>query len=291
MELTEKLRIFGFSRKELRVLDALKNGLDTPLEVSRKTKVSRTAVYAILENLKERGLVSTHIRKGKKSWFLSPERDLDATIYDAKRALLDIPEGREELHGVSDATVIVHRGKEAVKKLMEDIWLHHKNERLYGFQGDVAGIGWNKLFSVEETNTFNRAVKKNGIIVEAILPDGWFERETRNLGVAWAKDFEGRTTRTHIVDEQYFKHGGQLYLFKDVIYLNAHNEELVIEIRNSDIQKMLMAFFRFMQDHSRSIDVNDLLRTLIKREEEKKLEDAGKKDVSTLRQSDVDLFE
>lgn len=269
------------------MLDSLKNGLDTPLEVSRKTKVSRTAVYAILENLKERGFVSTHIRNGKKSWFLSPERDLDATIYDAKRVLLDIPEGREELHGITDATVIVHRGKEAVKKLMEDLWLHHKNERLYGFQGDVAAIGWNKIFTVEETNAFNRAVKKNGIIVEAILPDGWFERETRNLGVGWAKDFEGRTTRTHVVDEQYFKHGGQLYLFKNSIYLNAHNEELVVEIRNSEIQKMLMAFFRFMQDHSRVIDANDLLRTLIKREDGKKMMEAKKDEESPLNNSNL----
>ena len=265
MILTESLKVFGFSKKELKVLDALKNGLDTPLEVSRDTKVSRTAVYAILKNLKERGLVSTHIHNGKKSWFLSPERELDATIYDAKRALLDIPEGREELHGVTDATVVVHRGKEAVKKLMEHIWLHHKNERLYGFQGNVAAIGWNKIFSVEETNVFNRAVKKNGIIVEAILPDGWFERETRNLGVTWAKDFEGRTTRTHVISDEYFKHGGQLFLLKNAIYLNAHNEELVIEIRNSEIQKMLMAFFRFMQDHSRVIDPNEILRTLIQR--------------------------
>jgi hypothetical protein len=110
-------------------------------------------------------------------------------------------------------------------------------------------------------------VKKNGIIVDALLPDGWFERQTRLLGVAWAKDFEGRTTRTHVVDEQYFKHGGQLYLFKNSIYLNAHNEELVIEIRNSEIQKMLMAFFLFMQDHSRVIDANEILRNLIKKDE------------------------
>jgi len=263
MEPVDTLRIFGLSRKERMVLVGLKAGLDTPLEISRKTRISRTAVYAILGNLRKRGLISSHIRDGKKTWFLSPERELDATIYDAKRALLDVPEGREEVHGVSDATVIIHRGKTAVKELMKNIFLNHKKERLLGFQGDVATIGWNNIFSVEETNAFNRSIKKNGIIVEAVLPEGWFERQTSELGVEWAKDFEGRTTRVNEVENAYFKHAAQLYIFKDAIYLNAHNELLVIEIRHSDIQKMLLAFFRHMQENSRTINANGILQRLI----------------------------
>jgi hypothetical protein len=43
----------------------------------------------------------------------------------------------------------------------------------------------------------------------------------------------------------------------------ALGEELVIEIRNSEIQKMLLAFIRFIQDNSRVIDANALLRSVI----------------------------
>ncbi|MDP1690040.1 MAG: hypothetical protein Q8L52_02440 [bacterium] len=42
----------------------------------------------------------------------------------------------------------------------------------------------------------------------------------------------------------------------------ALGEELV-EVRNSEIQKMLLTFIKFMQDNSRVIDANALLRAVI----------------------------
>lgn len=50
----------------------------------------------------------------------------------------------------------------------------------------------------------------------------------------------------------------------------ALGEELVIEIRNSEIQKMLLAFIKFIQDNSRVIDANELLRKIIAEMEVKK---------------------
>jgi biotin operon repressor len=263
METTENLKLLGLSKKEQKVLTALQAGSDTPVKLSKVTDVSRTAIYAILQNLKKRGIVTSHIYNGRKTFSLANERDVEGVLYDAKRALLKIPEGREEVHGLSDSSVIIHRGKEAVRKLINALLSDHKNERFYGFQGDVAAINWNNVFTVEETNRFNRNIKKNCIIVEAVLPDGWFERQTRELGVEWARDFEGRTTRVNVIDDEYFKHGGQVFIFKQSIYLMALGEELVIEIRNSEIQKMLLAFFKFIQDNSQVIDANALLRNII----------------------------
>ena len=45
--------------------------------------------------------------------------------------------------------------------------------------------------------------------------------------------------------------------------VGALGEELVIEIRNSEIQKMLLTFIKFIQDNSRVIDANELLRSVI----------------------------
>jgi hypothetical protein len=41
------------------------------------------------------------------------------------------------------------------------------------------------------------------------------------------------------------------------------NEETAIEVCNSEIQKLILSVFRFIQDHSRKFDVNALLRELI----------------------------
>ena len=262
MDWQENLKILGLSKKEGSVLTALQEGHSTPLLIAQKTRVSRTAVYAILQNLKKRGLTKSHITNGKKSLILAPERDIDKTFYETKRTLLRIPEGREEVRGLSDSSVIVHRGAEAVRSVLEFIFKGHKDERLYGFQGDVAAQNWSRILDVKDINRFNRNIKKNGMIVEAIIPIDWFENETKQLGIEWAKDFEGRTTRVNVIDAEYFAHGGQLFLFKNSIYLLALGEELIIEIHNSEIQKMLLAFFRFMQENSRVIDANALLRQL-----------------------------
>jgi len=246
------------------VLLGLQDGLDTPLLLARHTKVSRPAVYAILQNLKKRGLAASHITNGKKRWQLASEKEIEETIYETKRALLKIPTGREELHGLSDSTIVVHRGREAVREAMLNLFVDKKNEKFYwGFQGDGSVLGWNKTFSVAETNRINRYIKNNRIITEAILPKGFFEDQTEKLGVEWAKDFEGRTARVNILDKKYFKHGGQCWIFRDSLYLFALNEEMVIEIRNSEIQKMILSAFEFMQEHSQVLDANELLRKLI----------------------------
>ena len=263
METAETLKLLGLSRKAQKVLTALQAGSDTPVKLSKVTDVSRTAVYAILQNLKKRGIVTSRIQNGRKTFTLADGREIEEVLYATKRILLKIPEGREEVHGLSDSSVVVHRGTEAVRKVLNEMLSDNKNERFYGFQGDIAAINWNKVFTIQETNAFNRAIKRNHVIAEAILPEGWFERETKNLGVGWAKDFEGRTTRVNVIDQEYFRHGGQLFIFRESIYLISLGEELIIEIRNSELQRMLLSFFKFIQDNSQVIEANALLRTII----------------------------
>jgi hypothetical protein len=266
----KQAKLLDLSRKELKVLTALQDGYATPLLISRATDVSRTGAYDILHSLKHRGIVESHINKGRKGWQVVPSREMEGQFYQAKKALLQIPEGREEVHGMDDTGIVVHRGKEAIRKMVFSLFADPEDERFQSFQGDVSVIGWSRFFTVEETNQLNRLIKKHKTIVEAIGPQGWFEKQTKELGVEWAKEFEGRTTRYNVIAKEYFQHGGQMWIFGNSIYLAAMNEEVVIEIRNSEVQKMLQAFFLFMQENSRSIDANALLRKLT--EEKKPLE-------------------
>jgi len=264
----EHIKLLGLSRKEIRVLDALYAGKSTPLLISEHTKVSRPAIYEILTRLHKRGLVKSNIQNGKKYWSQAKGKDLEQELYETKKALFDFEEGVEEVHGLSDSTVIIHRGEEAIRKLLRGILKDNKEQRLYGIQGDVVGIGWNKVFGVEGTNELNRFIKKNRIIVEAILPSGWVDRQTKLLGEKWARDFEGRTSMAHEIDEEYFKHGGQIWIFRKSLYLMAMNEEIIIEVRNSEIQKLILSMFAFIQNNSRKFDVNARLRDLLGEKDE-----------------------
>jgi hypothetical protein len=237
--------------------------MHTPLGIASETGVSRPAIYAILNKLKVRGIVERHVVAGKKYWRICDARTIEEVLYDAKRALLQIPEGREEVHGRSDSAVIVHRGADAIKRLFNPLFTLHKHERFYGFYSDVPATGWNSLFTASETNRINRDIKEGGIIAEGITSEGFFEEQTKELGIDWAKDFEGRMARINIIGHEYFEHGGLVWIFKESLYLMALHEELVVEVRNSEIQKMILKMFAFMQDNSRTIDVNELLRNII----------------------------
>jgi hypothetical protein len=89
------------------------------------------------------------------------------------------------------------------------------------------------------------------------------------MGDTWAKDYEGRSSSAVYISEKYFKHSGQIFAFKDVMYLLALNDKMIIEIRHSDIQKMILAMYTFMKERGETVDVNQRLRELMNKNKEK----------------------
>ncbi len=265
----KQVKLLGLSRNEIKVFNSFEKELNTPVSINQKVNLSRPAIYKILNRLHKRGLVKNIIRNGKNYWIQTNEKLLEKNLFETKKALLGFNEGVEEVKGVLDSMVVVHRGKEAVQKILNSTIKNNKNQRLQAIQGDNITTGWKKVFGEEKMNEFNRFVKRNQIITEIILPIGWFERQARLLGKKWAINFEGRMAIGHEIDEDYFNHAGQIWIFKNSLYLVAINEEVVIEIRNSEISKLILSMFSFIQDNSKKFDVNQRLRDIIEKYEEK----------------------
>jgi DNA-binding MarR family transcriptional regulator len=267
MELRKSLSILGLSTKEERVLIALTEGVSTPLLLARVTKVTRPAVYDILKKLKDRGLVKSNILNGKKSWHLARNEDIDQALYETKKVLLSISDGVEETKGLSDGAIVVHRGSKAILKLFDHITKDHKEERLYTMHGEKVFNGWDTMLGKEKINEFNDDVKKNGILTESIIPEGWFEENIKRIGeeegLVWIQGFIDRALATYQVDKKYFNHAGQIFMFKSSLYLMSMNEGLVVEIRNSELQRMIKLMFSFIEDHAERIDVNSMLKQRI----------------------------
>lgn len=262
MELHQNLAILGLSRKERLVLLAIIEGTRTPLLIARRTKVTRPAVYDILRKLKLRGVVHSYVHNGKKYWSRARNEDIDSALYEAKRTLLSISEGANEIKGLSDGTVIMHTGKEAIGDLIAHIAKDHKNERLFTLQGSKVSGGWESMVGQEKINEFNANVKKNGILTETIIPRGWFEdtlKETSEKeGLKWIQGFADRALATYQIDREFFNHAGQIFMFKSSLYLLSMKEGLIIEIRNSELQKMIKQMFSFIEEHAEKIDVNSM---------------------------------
>lgn len=266
----KQLKLLGLSLKEEKVLSALQDKCSTVLGIARYTKVSRPSVYDILKKLKKRGLVVSKINEGKKGWQLTNEKELIDVLYELKKNLLSFSDGREEVSGVTDGVVTIHRGKDAIRKKIHEIFNQHKRERFLGYSGAIDYTkNWSSIFSEEEISKLNISIKSKEIIVEAVFPSGWAEENFIHFGKEWAKNYEGRSTSTVYAPKKYFQNGGEMFAFKDALYLLALKDKIVIEIRHSDIQKMILAMYSFMKERGETVDVNERLRKLMEKNVEK----------------------
>ncbi len=252
--------ILNLSPNEEKVFELLRKRVNTPLLIAEATAIPRPTVYVTLDDLKSRGLAETHIVKGKKFWRVRPQQEIEEELYAAKRFLFDISEGAKEVHSAGDSFVIVHRGKEAIQKLLHTMFKEHKHEKMYGLQGNASTKAWENILPVNVLNEINTNIKKNNILVHALLEKDWALETAKKFGYEWAKNFEGRTTSVHELSSEYMHYPTEIWLFKKSIYMFAPQEEIVIEIKNSEMVHMVKSLFSFIQHHTSGIDINRTLR-------------------------------
>lgn len=255
-----KQSILALSRNEKQVFDALREGHNTPLVISNKISIPRPTVYVTLEALKARGLVERRKENGKHYWKLVDQKSIEEKLYEAKKYLFDFADGKEEVKSQGDSFVVIHRGKDAIIKMLHNMFKEHKNQKFHGIQGKKSSDSWESLMGVEGFNEYNQEIKKNNLIVHAITEEGWTRGAAEKYGKEWIQGFEGRTTSVHEIPSKYMNHATEVWLFKNAVYLLAPLEEIVIEIQNSELVRMMKSLFSFVEDHSEKVDVNRLLR-------------------------------
>ncbi|MEO7529929.1 MAG: MarR family transcriptional regulator [Sediminibacterium sp.] len=256
-------RLLGLTANAAKVLNAIKNGLKTPVQISNETGVSRPAVYSLIEQLEKQGLVVVMEGDRGKEWKLASKSQINNLLTEIKKEILSEETKEELLYQEKDVQIKIYRGRDSITSLMQHIFQKHKNEVCIGIQGDNVYEGWKNLIGIETIHEINKSIKKNSLVNQAIVPKDNFLRGIETMGVEWAKNFEGRAYRANEIDEKYFKHKAEMFLFKDAVYLLSMNEELVIEIKHSEIQKMLLLLLQYVQDTSRLVDGNGILRELM----------------------------
>jgi len=131
----------GLSENEsLLYLTSLENGQKTVQELSTLTKLSRVTIYALIDSLKNQGLI-TSVEKGKKTLFAAepPQRLLnfgEQRLQDLKATVSEMKAGLDELDLKARGekpVVKLFEGDESLKALAEDI-VHSKPKEIYEFE-------------------------------------------------------------------------------------------------------------------------------------------------------------
>ncbi len=255
------LTLLGLSKKERKVLQALRDGSDTVLEVHRATKISRTAIYHIVSVLKARGLLESSRKNGRPSIRVPDDRTLSKMLYETKKELLAFPIGTDEVES-GDTQVIFHRGVEAMKTCFMKAFTENSNSRFTGLQGTNDVSQWEKTFGVEYINTINRMIKKNSLISEGIVAEGWFKACFNSFGPDWINDYLGRMGSVHCIPKEYFNHAADIYIFNTAVYLICVEDHFIIEIRHPDIAKAITQLITYVMDTTHPVDYSRIVKQL-----------------------------
>ena len=262
-DMKNSLQILGLSVSAATVLLQIKAGRVTPVQIAKHINLSRPAIYAILRNLQTQGLVTETYDGDTKVWTVAHISQINSLFEAAKEGLFGSSTENAVKYLDNGLQVNVYRGKETIGELMKEIFTSHRGQKCIGIQGVNVYPGWKSLLGVEFVNKLNKAIKKNKMINQAIVPRGHFDEVVKVMGVEWARHFEGRPYRANEIDPKYFKHKGEMFFFKDSVYLVSMSENLVIEIKHSHIHQMLYGLIEYVQENSPVVDGNERLRQII----------------------------
>ena len=237
----------------------------TPLLLSKLSKIPRPTLYTIFDALESRGLIQFHKIGRRKVWELADPQKIANSIELLKNSLLSFHKlDYQKLVLGTDTDIAIHRGKKSIMTLLNRLIQKHGGKRLMGIQGDFSGEAWDELISISEMNEANKKLRDANLITNVITSKHWFKHQVELYGKSWAENFAGRATQTHIIDSKYLDYTSQILIFDDQLYLISMKEKIFIEIKNKDIAKLIISLQRFVEDHSPSLDVNKLLKEMLK---------------------------
>jgi len=252
--LTENLNLLGLSDKEAKIyLSLLKQGILTPLELSRITKINRTTIYRVLEQLKDKGLAEEILDQHRiKARAVDPE-SLKLLIAQRETQLKKLKKGLPEiisrLTTVKDTPsastkVVYFRGRQGLQQMLWNV-LKGKNEFVgYGY-GD-----WNKSVGKEFAEKLRQKKADENIFSREIQnKDQVDANKTYTQVKGYKKVHQCRAIPKSIIEINH-----DTYIYNDVFaFYHFYEGELFgVEIHNQEIAKTQRQIFEVLWKMAKS---------------------------------------
>lgn len=187
-DITPILQGLGLMDSEIKTyLKALEGGPSTALELTKRSGLSRQAVYTAIESLSDRGIMSSALR-GKKKFYAAEHPD--KLLAYAKRRETEMKEKISDLEriipelelrtGGERPIVRVFEGKAGILEIIEDI---QGSDYKHSFEISDLDAMYSVLSS-EDLAAMRLAVKKRGVQVQGLYagqPSKPSVEVTRNL--------------------------------------------------------------------------------------------------------------
>ncbi|MBN2101037.1 ArsR family transcriptional regulator [Candidatus Dojkabacteria bacterium] len=246
--ITSQLKKFGLEEKEAQIyLSLLKEGSQTPLEISRNTDINRTTIYRQLETLQTSGLVE-EVLDDKSTRYTASDPDKlnflieqrENSIRSLKRSLPDLTAQLSALkqESISHSKVVFFRGIKGLKQLLWNT-TKAKGKQIvnYGY------LSWNEVVG----NEFAEKLREEHVVQKI------HGREVTNHkedGTQWTDNITRvrQYYKEKFIPKSVLEINHDQYIYDDILaYAHIYKEEYFgIEIHNPEIAKTQKQIFEII---------------------------------------------
>ncbi len=255
--------LLNLTRDEERIFLATQREPLNISDLARKTKIPRTTLYTALASLKNRGFIESR-RKGKAVFIVAlPYNEIQKLLTGAATSLTQsgtLPIIKKHEDGKTSGFTLVY-GKEAMLKIWES-FASKDMKRMYAIQPTLSLVNTVKLFKPGEFVPINQKIKKNKIIMEAIMKEDGFPTYMKlyanqpAVQKAIIKSFIGRAADTVLVDNQFLNSNAELIMTPHFACLMNWEKEVGIKIENKDMVDFLLELFKLAKGYGKKFDFN-----------------------------------
>jgi predicted transcriptional regulator len=266
----KSLSFLDLTDAEIMILHAFEQA-KTFQEVSREADIPRTTIAFMTKNLMRRNLVIP-VKNGKRFRYVSIteaqlHNNLQAIIGEMSSVAAERKGAHIKLSRENEFTI--HTGLREIIPAHARIASLHLDQRVYAIQPNKSWMNMHKKLSPTQLIGFNESIKKNHIILEAILQENayklygaFFKSDPRAIK-AIAASFINRMADYATVPERFFDYHAELWLFKTTVLIINWEEEVAIEMVNPNIMGFFKDMFELVKASSAKIDHNQAMRDLL----------------------------
>lgn len=248
-DLVETLVSLGLGEKEAAAyLTLLRQGELTPLELSRETKINRTTLYRVLEELEERGLVKKALGYKTTSYQASPPEAIRAMLSQREAELGELQEAVGPLitqltqlqeEQVSPTKVFYYHGRQGLRQLLWNT-LSAKDE--------VVGLGyadWNAGVGRRFAEKIRAEYVSRGLRGRELLNEGFIDKK---FSFTDNREYVKKYYEHRVIPKKTMVINYDTYIYNDVFafYHIFQGELFGVEIHNAEIARTEKQIFEIL---------------------------------------------
>jgi sugar-specific transcriptional regulator TrmB len=256
MKLIETLKKIGFSDKEAQIyLQLIRLGPQSASVLSRHTKINRTTIYDILENLQERGIAQS-IKKSGSTLFsaLHPSELIRFLEREKTEMIRKIQRQQETVKGVlselislegtntTKPKVTFFEGEKGMREAYEDT-LNSKDEILAYANVEDMHKGLPHFFP----EYYQRRAVENEIHIKAIMPNNKASSDR-------AKQDEIEDRESILIPKEEYEFTPEINIYNDKVLITSWREKLAILIESKEISDFHRKMYKLCWARAKNLE-------------------------------------